>query len=96
METQFYNTVNAKGSQLKLYQSKASGQEQKVKHFLRTNQHKWYSQWDIKRLLFNGKIKDGSLSRAMTNLTKQGYAEKSEMPMVIGECGIKVYAWRYK
>lgn len=94
-ESFFYNTTNVKNPELKERKRKAFHQEQKIIDHLKRNSGNWYTRDEINEMFFDGKFRDTSLSRALRNLTKEGYLIKSLAASYEGKYGVKVHAWTY-
>lgn len=98
METQlemslFHNTLDLPESELKVRQLKAGSQNQKILEFFKRNPGLLYTPFDIQRLCFFPHTPITSIRRAMTDLTKLGYLEKTKEKRA-GEYGELNYCWR--
>jgi len=102
METQlsmsiFHNTLNLPESELKARQFKAGSQNAKILEFFKWNPGKLYTPFEIQNYACfsgNGYLTPiTSIRRAMTDLTKLGYLEKTKEKRA-GEYGELNYCWR--
>ena len=100
METQmnlFHNTLDLPESELKVRQLKAGSQNEKILQWFRQNPGKLYTPFDIIKHCFNGygyfNAPITSIRRAMTDLTKLGYLEKTKEKRA-GEYGELNYCWK--
>lgn len=98
METQlsmslFHNTIDLPESELKARQLKAGSQNARVLEFFRLNPDNSYTPGEIKTFccFYNSPLT--SIRRAMTDLTKLGYLEKTKEKRA-GEYGIDNFTWR--
>lgn len=96
----FYNTISAKGTDLKKFQKQIETQEQKILALLRDNPQKEFTKSEVKiRLVNMGKIHErtpeSSISRALTDLMNDGKVLKLDK-MRMGELGKPNHLWKIK
>jgi hypothetical protein len=77
----FYNTIHLEGDDLVKAKKQAGSQETKIVDLLKTNSRYNFTKHEIyKSLVLQGRIKqntpESSISRALTNLMKDGYIVK--------------------
>lgn len=88
----FHNTNNETGAVLERSEAKVRTQEDRIlDHFRRGGEHTPDEVWGH---LFKNGTPLTSVRRAITNLTNDGYLEKTERQR-IGMYGKQVYTWRY-
>lgn len=95
----FHNTLDLPESELKARQFKAGSQNEKILEFFKWNPGKLYTPFEIQNyacILGNGYLTPiTSIRRAITDLTKLGYLEKTKEKRA-GEYGIDNFTWRLK
>jgi hypothetical protein len=102
METQmnlFHNTLDLPESELKVRQLKSGSQNAKILEFFKWNPGKLYTPFEIQNyvcILCNGYLTPiTSIRRAMTDLTKLGYLEKTKEKRA-GEYGELNFCWKLR
>ena len=96
-DTSFYNTINLQGSNLVIAKKQAETQESKVLDFLQANRKLSFTKHELKNALVNlGKMNvktpESSVSRALSNLNKQGRILKLK-EMKLGEFDKPNHLW---
>ena len=93
----FHNTLDLPESELKVRQLKAGSQNQRILSIFRSNPNENYTPfvlWDVYNVLYpHAPIT--SIRRAMTDLTKLGYLEKTKEKRA-GEYGELNYCWKLR
>lgn len=102
METQmdlFHNTIDLPESELKVRQLKAGSQNQIILSFFQSNPSGLFTPFDIIKYCFDGrgywKAPITSIRRAISDLTKLGYLEKTKEKRA-GEYGELNYCWKLR
>jgi hypothetical protein len=95
--TSFYNTIHLQGSNLAKAKKQAETQESKILAFLQANKEQSFTKHEIKTALVNlgkigGNTPESSISRALSNLHKEGKILKLE-EMRLGEFDKKNHLW---
>jgi predicted HTH transcriptional regulator len=85
----FHNTTNESGNQLQIFTQKAENQDQKILSLMMM--YKELSPSDVWKYYNNMPIT--SVRRALSNLTKKGYLEKTDKKK-IGIYGRDEYVWK--
>jgi len=93
MKYHYFNTNRESGKMLAESESKAATQEERIKQFFNRRPLNLFSPDFIQRNVFGGKVPLTSVRRAMTNLTKEEYLEKTDV-MTEGTYGKMVHQWR--
>lgn len=100
MDTQldiFYNTTNLAGPKLKAREIKAGTQNAVILQWFRQHPGQLFTPFDIIKHCFDGRgyfiAPITSIRRALTDLTKLGYLEKTDERRP-GEYGDLNYCWR--
>lgn len=89
-----YNTTNLRGQELMEAVNAAKSQDDKILIYFKNHRGRMFSPSQIHRALFDPtKTPIQSIRRSMTNLTTNGYLEKTEHKRV-GNYGSKEYCWR--
>lgn len=92
----FYNTIEAKPEEVHKYEITNYKQEERVLFFFQDNPGKEYTPMEVwLRVFRKEKVPLTSVRRAMSNLTKRGFLEKTEIQRM-GVFGKYNYCWRLK
>ena len=93
----FHNTIDLPESELKARQLKAGSQNETILSFFQSNPSGSFTPFEIIKYCFDGrgywKAPITSIRRAMTDLTKLGYLEKTKEKRA-GEYGTDNFTWR--
>lgn len=90
----FYNTNREKGETLRSSRAQARKQQEKVLEFFQAHPHDLFSREQINEIVMP-EAPYTSAQRAITNLTNDGFLEKTTN-MVMGGWGKQVHTWRLK
>jgi Fe2+ or Zn2+ uptake regulation protein len=89
----FHNTIEARGEDLKAYESRASSQELKILSHFRANVGRMFTPSEIHKKLFDPFVTPlTSVRRAVTNLSKAGMLRKTDIK-VSGPYGMPEHCW---
>ena len=93
----YYNTIKAKGTQLKEWELKALSQEVLIKRFMELNEDLSFTPFEIQDAFLDEDIiwPITSVRRALTNLTKEKAIIKTD-ELVPGDFGRPNYKWQWK
>lgn len=93
-ETSFYNTIHESGEKLRESIRKAQTQEDKILAFFKSFPEKSFTPFDIQYVgVFDNSVPLTSIRRAMTNLEKKNFLEKTQEQRE-GGFGKANYCWR--
>lgn len=91
----YFNTNNEVGPVLEESRKNTEEQEKIILNFFRDNAENVYSPDMIWANLFSSPVPLTSIRRAITNLTNEGYLEKTTV-MVMGSYGKRCHTWILK
>lgn len=91
----YYNTNNESGAELKKSWKTTEAQEDIILAYFKINPDKLFSPDDIYSLFDPTKVPITSIRRSITNLTTDGYLEKTGVQK-IGRYGKFCYCWKLK
>ena len=86
----YINTNNVRGAQLTIFNKDAEAQQSEILAFFKRHSGKEYMTWEIESIL---NMNHDSVKRSITNLTSQGYLERSEKAHKVGKFGKMVNTW---
>lgn len=89
----FHNTIEARGDQLKSYESRASSQELSILSFFKQHPTRMFTPSEIHKKLFDPfQTPLTSVRRAITNLAQAGELRKTDIK-VTGPYGMPEHCW---
>lgn len=91
----FYNTIGIQGEILFDAIDKAFSQQELIFEFMKRNQNKEFTPFEIHAILFDEKTPITSIRRAMTNLQGEGKIKKTEKK-VMEKFGKVNFKWKYE
>ena len=91
----FHNTTDLQGEDLKKRQIKAGSQNAEILTYFQLFPHHSFTPWELQQRMNIRHAPITSIRRAMTDLTKLGYLEKTSEKYP-GPYGDLCYAWKLK
>jgi len=91
----YHNTTNLSGPVLKLYQNKATKQDDLILDLFTANPQKEFTPEDAHEVLFTARVPLTSLRRSFNTLEKEGRIERTGR-MVIGGFGRPINTYKLK
>jgi hypothetical protein len=91
----YYNTTGLTGDQLKQKQKKNKTQNESVLEFFQMHPDWKISPEPVHKCVFATTVPLTSIRRAITDLTDDGYLEKTHVK-VKGQYGVPIHCWRLK
>ena len=92
MGTDFHNTIDLKGSELKEAEAQAKGQTEKIYDYFVAHPNQTFTPTEIHNRLFGGRAPITSIRRAITDLTKEDKLMKTKIKR-FGDFGKVNYCW---
>ena len=89
----YHNTTELSGDELKQAIDKAVSQDDKVLIYFRNNADKEFTPSEVHKEIFPANVPLTSVRRALSNLTRKGYLEKTDNQKT-GVYGRPEYTWQ--
>lgn len=94
-EVNYFNTTGESGENLKKYIDSARSQQKEILEHFRKHPGRNFSPHQIWQTLFDDRTPQTSVRRAISNLTKMGFIEKTP-EMHPGAYGRRTHSWRLR
>lgn len=91
----YFNTTNLTHSDLQTATGQAKKQDELVLNFFKDNPKESFSPDDVHKSIFQDRTPLTSVRRSVTNLTKEGHLEKTDIKKR-GSYGKLTYTWKLK